>query len=252
MPNDPFCHAHSTSCKYSRHSFSTCVTDTATSRAHSIPQKMSSLSCTHRALPKNSACHAQSISSNCFPGHAPSTCVPNICHQWRTQHSSINVFACHAYIRYTNEPFCHAHSISCKYPRHSLSTCVTDIAISRAHSILLKMPSLSTHTEPGTRTLPVMHRAFPAIVLPCHAFSTCVPNTCYQWPTQHSLTNVFSLYAYLRSCDRTPTCHAHSIHTQCLLVMHTALLCQKIATSSAHSIFQQMFSLSGIHQVLPQ
>jgi len=138
MPNDPFCHAHSTSCKYPRHSFSTCVTDTATSRAHSTPQKISSLSCTHRALPKNSACHAQSISSNCFPGHAPSTCVPNICHQWRTQHSSINVFACHAYIRYTNEPFCHAHSISCKYPRHSLSTCVTDTAISRAHSILLK------------------------------------------------------------------------------------------------------------------
>jgi len=60
--------------------------------------KMFSLSCIQQVLPKDSACHAHSISVKCFPCHAFSTCVSNTATRGYTA-SSHKCLACHAFIK---------------------------------------------------------------------------------------------------------------------------------------------------------
>jgi len=85
---------------------------------------------------------------------------------------------------------------------------------------------------------------------PCHAFSTCVSNTATRGYTASS-HKCLACHAFIKSCQRTPPVMHTAFLTNVLPVMHTALVYLTLL-KGMHSIFQQMSSLSGIHQVLPK
>jgi len=88
-------------------------------------------------------------------------------------------------------------------------------------------------------------------MFPCHAHNTCVPDTTPSGAHRKFKPKCLTYHAYTNSISRKHfPCYAYSISSKCFPWHVFGTCVTYTATSSAHSIFQQMFSLSCIHQVL--